>query len=122
VPCGTSSTALELLVLADIGGDHLPHLARAQQEADARIVRARVVADDGEVPGASALKRADQIFRDAGEPETAHHDGRAIADERNGFVCVAQNFPHRTELYCAPLTGHVRSARNHWRSRMFHAR
>ena len=41
--------ALELLVLADVGRDHLPDLPRLEQDADAEIVDAGVVADDGQV-------------------------------------------------------------------------
>ena len=52
VPCGTSSTSisfcqelpLELLVLADVGRDHLAHLPRLEQQPDAEAVDAGVVA------------------------------------------------------------------------------
>ena len=37
---------LELLVLADVGRDHLPDLPRLEQDADAEVVDAGVVADD----------------------------------------------------------------------------
>jgi hypothetical protein len=55
VPCGQNSTSsspeilpLELLVLADIGRDHLLDLPGAKQLADAFVVDARVVAREGE--------------------------------------------------------------------------
>ena len=57
---------LELFVLADVGGDHLAHLARAQQQPDPRIVGPRVVADDGEVLRAALLKSGDEVFGNAG--------------------------------------------------------
>src|SRR4051812_18890633 len=47
---------LEFLVLADVGRDHLAHLARPQQRTDAVLIDAGVVADDGEIPGAAAMQ------------------------------------------------------------------
>ena len=75
VPCGTSSTssspaqelALELLVLADVGRDHLADLARPEQHADAEIVDAGVVADDGQSLGAARVQGGDQVFGNAAQ-------------------------------------------------------
>ena len=102
VPCGTSSTSisfckelpLEFLVLADVGRDHLADLPRAQQRADAVIVDAGVVADDGEVLGAAAMQRGDQVFGNAAEPEAAHHDGGAIGNDGDRLVGGGQHFVH----------------------------
>src|SRR3546814_4461433 len=40
---------LEFLILPDIGGDHLAHLAALAQQAEAEIVDPRIVRDDGEI-------------------------------------------------------------------------
>ena len=53
-----------------------------EQQADAGVVGAGVVADDGEVFGAAPVEGGDEIFRNAAESEAAHHDGRAVGDER----------------------------------------
>src|SRR5690606_25965474 len=54
--------ALELLVLADVGPDHLPDLARAQQLADALVVDPGVVAREREILDPARLDRVDQSF------------------------------------------------------------
>src|SRR3546814_2716542 len=46
---------LELLVLADIGGNHLFHLPRAQQLAEPLIVDAGIVGGDDEILDAALL-------------------------------------------------------------------
>src|SRR5690606_37145287 len=51
---------LEFLVLADIGGDHLPDLARAQELAEPFAVDAGIVARDGEVLDPGVPDRVDQ--------------------------------------------------------------
>src|SRR3546814_798706 len=51
---------LELLVLADIGGDHLPDLPGAEQLAQPLAVDAGVVARDGEVLDPRIADRVDQ--------------------------------------------------------------
>ncbi len=63
--------AHELGVLSDIGGDHLLHLPRLQQDADAEIVDARVVGRERQVLGPGLLDRLQQQFRDAAQPEAA---------------------------------------------------
>ena len=73
---------LEFLVLADVGRDHLAHLARSQQQADAEVVDAGIVADDGEVLRAAAMQRGDQVFGNAAQSEAAHHDRGAVGDDR----------------------------------------
>ena len=91
VPCGTSvdfdlageELPLELLVLADVGRDHLPHLARAQQDADAEVVDAGIVADDREVARAARVQRLDQVLGDPAQAEAAHQDRRPVGDERH---------------------------------------
>src|SRR5688500_3411541 len=56
---------LELLVLADVGGDHLLHLAGPQELAEALIVDAGIVGRDGEVLDAAVPDRVDQPLRNA---------------------------------------------------------
>src|SRR5690606_20361219 len=68
----------ELLVLADIGGDHLPDLPRAEQLAEPFAVDAGVVARDGEVPDPRIADRVDQPFGDAAQPETARANLHAV--------------------------------------------
>ncbi len=66
--------SLELLVLADVGRNHLPHLPRLEQQPDAEVVGTGVVADDREVFGATPLQRGDEVFWNTREAEAAHHD------------------------------------------------
>src|SRR5207237_7053959 len=63
--------ALELLVLADVAADHLPHLPGLQQHPEALVGRAAVVGDDGEVLHALAVDGLDQVLRVAAEAEPA---------------------------------------------------
>ena len=70
---------LELGVLADVGGDHLADLARLEQQAQAPVVDAAVVRNDGQVPDAVAPERRDQVLRDAAEAEAADDERRAVA-------------------------------------------
>jgi len=51
--------ALKRLVLSHVGGDHLLHLAIAQQDADAGAVYPGVVGNDGEILRAFALHGGD---------------------------------------------------------------
>ena len=71
----------EELVLAHIGGDHLPDLARLQQDAKANAIDARIVGDDGEIFGAGVLDRHDQGLGNAAQAKAARHDGHAILDQ-----------------------------------------
>src|SRR3546814_1626708 len=65
---------LELLVLADIGGDHLPDLPGAEQLAQPLAVDAGVVARDGEVLDPRIADRVDQPLGNAAQAETARAD------------------------------------------------
>ena len=86
---------LELLVLADVGRDHLPDLPRLQQNADAEVVDAGVVADDGEACRAARVQRANEVFGDAAQAEAAHHDRRAVGDLGHCLPDGRSNFVHR---------------------------
>src|SRR5690606_30464031 len=56
---------LELLVLADIGGDHLPDLLGAEQLAEPFAVDPRIVAGDRQLLGARVADRVDQPLGNA---------------------------------------------------------
>ncbi len=85
---------LEEFIFADVGGDHFLDLALLEQHADAEIVDASIVADDGEVLRAFAPDSSDQVLRDATEPEAAHEDGSAIVELLNGGVRGGDAFVH----------------------------
>ena len=68
----------EGLVLADIGRDHLPDLARLQQHAQADIVDAGIVGDHGQALDAAVPDRLDQSFRNAAKAEAAGHDRHIV--------------------------------------------
>src|SRR3546814_7557911 len=57
----------ELLILADIGGDHFLDLLGAEQLAEALAVDAGIVAGDGEVLYAGVADRVDQPLGDAAQ-------------------------------------------------------
>ena len=61
----------------------------------AQAVHADVVADGGEILHALANQRANQIFRNTAQPESANHDGRAVEDILDGFVGAGNNLIHR---------------------------
>src|SRR5204862_4007906 len=88
--------ALELLVLAHVGRDHFLDLPRVQKDARAKLVDARVVADDGESLRTAIVKRADQVLVNPTKAEAAHHDRRAVWNHRHGRVGIRQNFVHST--------------------------
>ena len=87
--------ALELFVLADVGGHHLLHLPGGEQNPHAEAIHARVVADDGEAFHAAVVQCGDEIFRDAAEPESARGDCHVVVQQagqrRRG---VGVNFAH----------------------------
>ena len=73
--------ALELLVLADVGGHHLFHLPGGEQNPHAEAIHARVVADDGEAFHAAVVQRGDEIFRNAAQPEPARSDRHVVVKQ-----------------------------------------
>ena len=72
---------LELLVLADVGGDHLADLARLEQEPQAEAVDAGVVRDHREVLLAAIAQREDQRLGDAAQAEAADGQRLAVLDD-----------------------------------------
>src|SRR5690606_33002241 len=88
---------LELLVLADVGADHLADLFRAQQLADALVVDPRVVAGESEVLHPARLDRLDQALGNAAQAKAARGDQHAVEQqpfEGRGGVWV--KLPHDT--------------------------
>jgi hypothetical protein len=89
----------EQLVLADVGRDHLPHLARLQEKPEARSVHAGVVGDEGEVLRARVADGADQRVGNAAQPEAAGHDRHPVLDEAGQRrPCVRINLVHPASL------------------------
>jgi hypothetical protein len=72
---------LELLILADVGRDHLLDLPRAQQLAEPFIVDPGIVRGDGEVLDPARLDRVDQPLGDSAQAEAARGDGHAVEQQ-----------------------------------------
>src|SRR2546421_3511144 len=92
--CPAENELLEELVFTDVGGDHFFDLAPLEQQADAEIVDAGVVADDGQVLYTFAADSSDEVFWDATQTEAAHEDGCAVVDLLNGGVGGGDAFVH----------------------------
>ena len=73
--------ALELLVLADVGGDHLRDLPGLEQQPHAEVVHAGVVADDREALGAAVHQRLDEVLGNAAQAEAAGGDRDVVPHE-----------------------------------------
>jgi hypothetical protein len=69
---------LELLILAYVGGDHLPHLPGAEQLPQPLIVDAGIVGSDGEVLHAARLDRVDQPLGDPTQAESARANRHSV--------------------------------------------
>ena len=87
--------ALELLVLADVGGHHLFHLPGGEQNPHAETIHARVVADDGEAFHAAVVQCGDEILRYAAQPEPARGDRHVVVEQAGKrSLGVGVNFAH----------------------------
>src|SRR6267378_141893 len=86
--------SLELLVLADVAGDHLPDLPALQQDAQALVGGPAVVRDHRQVLHALAMDGGDQVLRVAGEPEPAGHDHSAVLHVADRLVRVGDQLVH----------------------------
>src|SRR5690606_32889505 len=73
--------ALELLVLAHVGRNHLPDLPRREQLAEAEAVDARVVRDHRQALRAGVAQRRDQRLGNAAQPEAADREGLAVGHQ-----------------------------------------
>src|SRR5215207_1596074 len=109
---------LELAVLADVARDHLPDLARLEEDAQTELVHPRVVADDGEILRALRVQRSDQVFRDAAQAEPAHHQRCTIGNLRHRLGGAGDDLVHEYELYGRGGDGWPPPGRNqpHWGS------
>src|SRR5262249_25526692 len=90
---------LEEFVLADVSGDHFLDLALLQQQADAEIVDARVVADNGKVFCAFAAHGGDQVLRNTTEAEATHENGCAVGKLGDGGVSGSDSLVHGVLSY-----------------------
>ena len=86
VPCGTSSSsirrrapALELSVLADVGGDD-PTCRPGRSSPIAEAVHASVVADDRQVRHAAGDDGPDEVLGDATQAESAGRQHHAVME------------------------------------------
>src|SRR5262245_45545687 len=86
--------SLELLVLADVGRNHSPDLSRPQQNADAEIVDAGVVADDGQIAGATRVQRLNEVLWNAAQTKAAHQNRCAVRHQRHIVFRTGQHFVH----------------------------
>src|SRR5271168_280063 len=69
---------LEKFVLTHIGRNHFLNLPLLQQHADAEIIHARIIADNGEFPCSFAPHRLDKVFRNAAKAEATHQNRGAV--------------------------------------------
>src|SRR5690606_18888265 len=95
---------LELLVLADVRRDHLAHLSRLEQLAEAETVDAGVVRNAGQVLHAGVAQGRDQRLGDAAQAEAADGDRLAVGDHScQGGSGAREYLAHR-----CPRTGRWR--------------
>ena len=71
----------ELLVLADIGADHLPDHVAVEQLAESPAVDPAIVADHGQPLGPAGHDRVDQVLGDAAQAEAAGDDRHVVEQE-----------------------------------------
>src|SRR6476646_2077526 len=103
---------LEQFFFPHVGPDVLDNLAGRQQESVAQSVHPDVVADSSQILHALADQGADQIFRNATQPESANHDGGAIGDVFDGLVGTGYDFVHRPSI-CGTRILNENQARTH---------
>src|SRR4029453_9899371 len=91
--------ALELLVLADIRGNHLSDLVRTQQHPEAEVVHSGVIRDYGELPRASVPQGGNQCLGNSAQAKAADGNRLTVLDDsgkRRGSRWV--EFLHFREL------------------------
>ena len=89
-----SNEVFESPILANVARDHLLHLLMAQEESDAEVFCASIVADHGQVPHTLINERLNQILRNAAQPEATDHDGCAILDVGNRLFDIRNDLVH----------------------------
>jgi len=92
--------ALELGVLADVGGDHLADLPVLEQHAQAKAVDAAVVGDHGQALDAAALDFGDEVLGDAAQAKAAGQHGHVVGQARQGLF---------VSCYTLVQSGHAQS-------------
>ena len=86
----------EFVVLAHVGGHHLPDLVRVEQFAEAETVDTAIVRRDGEILHAAVDNGVNQQFRDAAEAKTASRDEHSVMEKAvEGLRCAAIDLLHR---------------------------
>ena len=65
--------ALELVVLADVAGDHLPDLLALQQQAEPKVVHSGVIGDAGQTRHAKPNELVDAVLGDSAQAESPEH-------------------------------------------------
>src|ERR1700722_10129465 len=83
------------LIFTDVSANMMHDLSRSQQQSVAKAIDSDVVADGGEIFRTLPDQSANQIFRNAAQPEAADHDDRAVEHVTNGFIGIGNDFIHR---------------------------
>ena len=100
VPCGLNSTstsparilARELLVLADVGADHLLDHVPVEQLAQAPAVDAAIVADHRQALDAARDDGVDQVLGNPAQAEAARDDRHVVAQQAGERVTGAGTY------------------------------
>src|SRR5690606_15763282 len=83
---------LERGILADVGSDHLLDLPFVQQKAEAEVIDAAIVGDDGEPLDAHASDLSDEVLRDAAKSEPSNDDGHVVCETLQGLFQAVNAF------------------------------
>ena len=92
----TKILPLELLVLPHVRRYHPSDLLLPQQQAEAEVVDARIVADDGQVFDLGGEEAADKVLWDSAEAETSDEELGSIWDVADGLVGTGAKFGGKT--------------------------
>src|SRR5262249_12652716 len=85
---------LEFLVLADVRRDHLADLLAFEKDAEAEVVDAAVVGDDGEILDAKVSQGGDRVFGNAAQTEPAGQQSGSGGDVADGLVRARVDLVH----------------------------
>ena len=85
----------QLVVLADVGGNHFADLALLQQQTEAKIVDPRVVGDAGHPADAAAYEFCNAVFRNAAQAKPAQHQGHVVGHPVEGGLGSGDHFGNR---------------------------
>ena len=91
--------ARELLVLADVGADHLPDRVSVQEHAQSPAVDTAIVADHRQALDATGDDGIDQVLGNPAQAEAARDDGHVVAQQTlERRRSVRSHLPHRSLL------------------------